>query len=234
MRGHKVQLAVGLKHDIQQFLAAVGGEGGSGPRGNMSDILSDLGNETAAEKEMDAGGSEVDENDSAVIRLANQVIVDAFKARASDIHIEPYGSQKDTMIRYRVDGTCSEYQKVPGAFRRAIVTRIKIMAQLDIAERRKPQDGKIRFQMPDSREIELRVATIPTANANEDVVMRILSASEPIPMDKLGMTERNLTEIRKLADKPYGLILCVGPTGSGKTTTLHSILGYINKPERKT
>src|SRR6059036_790091 len=107
------------------------------------------------------------------------------------------------------------------------------MAQLDIAERRKPQDGKIRFKMPDGREIELRVATIPTANANEDVVMRILSASEPIPMDKLGMTERNLTEIRKLADKPYGLILCVGPTGSGKTTTLHSILGYINKPERK-
>src|SRR5207245_851727 len=171
--------------------------------------------------------------DNPGIRMAIQVIVDAYKARASDIHSEPYGGQKDTVIRYRVDGTCSEYQKVPGAFRRALVTRIKIMAQLDIAERRKPQDGKIRFKMPDSREIELRVATVPTANQNEDVVMRILTASEPMPLDKLGMTERNLTEIKKIAVKPYGLVLCVGPTGSGKTTTLHSILGYINKPERK-
>src|SRR5439155_1246019 len=143
MRGHKVQLAVGLKKDIQQFLAAVGGEGASGAGASMSDILSHPGNETAAEKEMDAGGSEVDENDSAVIRLANQVIVDAFKARASDIHIEPYGSQKDTMIRLRVDGACNEYQRVPGAFRRALVARVKIMAMLDIAERRKKPERKI-------------------------------------------------------------------------------------------
>src|SRR2546430_7610115 len=107
------------------------------------------------------------------------------------------------------------------------------MAQLDIAERRKPQDGKIKFKLPEGREIELRVATIPTANQNEDVVMRILSASEPMPIEKLGMTERNLRELKKVAEKPYGLILCVGPTGSGKTTTLHSVLGYINKPERK-
>src|SRR3989442_1523289 len=114
-----------------------------------------------------------------------------------------------------------------------MVGQSKITAQRDSAERRKPQDGKIRFKMPDGREIELRVATIPTQNANEDVVMRILAASEPIPMDKLGMTERNLIELRKIAEKPYGLILCVGPTGSGKTTTLHSILGHINKPERK-
>jgi type II secretory ATPase GspE/PulE/Tfp pilus assembly ATPase PilB-like protein len=176
---------------------------------------------------------ELDENDSAVIRLANQIIMDAYKARASDIHVEPYGAQKDTVIRYRVDGGCSEYQKIPGAYRRAIVARLKIMAQLDIAERRKPQDGKIKFKLPEGRELELRVATIPTANQNEDVVMRILSATEPIPIEKLGMTERNLREMKKISEKPYGLILCVGPTGSGKTTTLHSVLGYINKPERK-
>src|SRR5207237_3565191 len=113
--------------------------------------------EATAESEMLGGGEvsggEVDENDSAVIRLANQVIMDAFKARASDIHIEPYGMQKDTVVRFRVDGTCSEYQKIPGAFRRAIVTRIKIMAQLDIAERRKPQDGKIRFKTAEGREM---------------------------------------------------------------------------------
>src|SRR6266705_2948063 len=106
------------------------------------------------------------------------------------------------------------------------------MAQLDIAERRKPQDGKFKFKLND-REIELRVATIPTANQNEDVVMRVLSSSELIPLDKVDMTPRNLREIKRIAEKPYGLILCVGPTGSGKTTTLHSLLGYINKPERK-
>ena len=233
MRGHKIQLAVGLKKDIQQFLGMAGGEGTGGARASMSDILSDLGAEAQAEKEQDASGSEVDENDSAVIRLANQVIVDAFKARASDIHIEPYGAAKDTMIRLRIDGGCNEYQRVPGAFRRALVARIKIMAMLDIAERRKPQDGKIKFRMPDGRDIELRVATLPTQGGNEDVVMRILSASEPIPIDKLGMLDRNLREMKSAAEKPYGLILCVGPTGSGKTTTLHSVLGYINKPERK-
>jgi type II secretory ATPase GspE/PulE/Tfp pilus assembly ATPase PilB-like protein len=232
MRGHKVQLAVGLKKDIQQFLGVAGGDSG-GPRASMSEILSDLGAEAQAEKELDATGVEVDENDSAVIRLANQVIVDAYKARASDIHIEPYGSQKDTMIRLRVDGSCTEYQRVPGAFRRALVARIKIMAMLDIAERRKPQDGKIKFKLPDGRDIELRVATLPTQGGNEDVVMRILTASEPIPIDKLGMLDRNMREIKTAAEKPYGLILCVGPTGSGKTTTLHSLLGYINKPDRK-
>ncbi|HEV8583537.1 MAG TPA: GspE/PulE family protein [Methylomirabilota bacterium] len=232
MRGHKIQLAVGLKKDIQQFLGVAGGEGSGGGRASMSDILSDLGAEGVT-KEEDLGSSEVDENDSAVIRLANQVIVDAFKARASDIHIEPYGANKDTMIRLRIDGACNEYQRVPGAFRRALVARIKIMAMLDIAERRKPQDGKIKFKLPDGRDIELRVATVPTQGGNEDVVMRILAASEPIPIEKLGMSDRNLKEIKFAAEKPYGLILCVGPTGSGKTTTLHSVLGYINKPERK-
>src|SRR5919204_1654120 len=232
MRGHKVQLAVGLRKDIQQFLAVAGGEG-TGPRASMSEIISDLGAEASAEKDQDISGVEVDENDSAVIRLANQLIVDAYKARASDIHIEPYGLQKDTMIRLRIDGSCNEYQRVPGAFRRALVARIKIMATLVIAERRKPQDGKIKFKLPDARDIELRVATVPTQGGNEDVVMRILTASEPIPVDKLGMLDRNLRELKAAAEKPYGLILCVGPTGSGKTTTLHSLLGYINKPDRK-
>jgi type II secretory ATPase GspE/PulE/Tfp pilus assembly ATPase PilB-like protein len=107
------------------------------------------------------------------------------------------------------------------------------MASLDIAERRKPQDGKIKFKIGDNKEIELRVATIPTAGYNEDVVMRILAASEPLPVDKMGFSERNLREIKNIAQKPYGIILCVGPTGSGKTTTLHSVLGHINTPDIK-
>jgi type II secretory ATPase GspE/PulE/Tfp pilus assembly ATPase PilB-like protein len=229
LKNRKIKWAVGLRKDILQFLAQAGGE--STPKDSIGTILGDLRAEDVVET-FDMGGGELDENDSAVIRLANQIIVDAYKARASDIHIEPYGAQKDTVIRYRVDGGCSEYQKIPGAYRRAIVARIKIMAQLDIAERRKPQDGKIKFKLSD-REIELRVATIPTANQNEDVVMRILAANELISLDKLEMTERNLRELKRVAEKPYGLILCVGPTGSGKTTTLHSLLGHINKPERK-
>jgi type II secretory ATPase GspE/PulE/Tfp pilus assembly ATPase PilB-like protein len=231
MRAHKVQLAVGLRKDIVQFLHAAGGELSN--KDSMGNILTALGDEAKSGPEEDVSTSDLDENDSAVIRLANQVIVDAFKSRASDIHIEPYGAQKDTMIRLRVDGGCHEYQRIPGAYRRAIVARIKIMAMLDIAERRKPQDGKIKFRLPDNREIELRVATLPTQGGNEDVVMRILAASEPISLDKLGMTDRNLREMKAAAEKPYGLVLCVGPTGSGKTTTLHSVLGHINKPDRK-
>jgi type II secretory ATPase GspE/PulE/Tfp pilus assembly ATPase PilB-like protein len=230
LRGQQIKLAVGLRKDVNMFLAAAGGELQS--RDSIGNIISDLGNEAAVERE-ETTGADIDENDSAVIRLANQVIIDAYKARASDIHVEPYGAQRDTMIRLRIDGQCREYQRIPGAYRRALAARLKIMAQLDIAERRKPQDGKIKFHVPDGRDIELRVATVPTQGGNEDVVMRLLAGSEPIVLDKLGMTERNHREIRAAAEKPYGLILVVGPTGSGKTTTLHSVLAHINRPERK-
>ncbi|MBI2206078.1 MAG: GspE/PulE family protein [Candidatus Rokubacteria bacterium] len=230
LKGQKVKFAVGLRADVTTYLKAASGELNS--KGNISELLGELSSEGGGEEQADPGADGVDENDSTIIRLANQVIMDAFRSRTSDIHIEPYGPQKDTVIRFRIDGACQEYQKIPGAYRRALVARLKIMSNLDIAERRKPQDGKIKFKMPE-REIELRVATIPTAGGNEDVVMRLLAASEPIPIDKLGMTDRNLREIKSAAEKPYGLILVVGPTGSGKTTTLHSVLGYINKPERK-
>jgi type II secretory ATPase GspE/PulE/Tfp pilus assembly ATPase PilB-like protein len=228
---HKINLAVGLRSDILQFLGATAGEVAA--KGSLGDILGDLKADEGTDRDEISSASELDENDSAIIRLANQLIVDAYRARASDIHIEPYGAQKETVIRIRVDGSCTEYQRVPGAYRRAIVARIKIMAQLDISERRKPQDGKIKFKLPDNRDIELRVATVPTAGGNEDVVMRILASNEPIPIDKLGMTDRNLRELKAIAEKPYGLILVVGPTGSGKTTTLHSVLGSINRPDRK-
>ena len=229
LKNRKIRWAVGLRKDILSFLGQVGG--GDAGKDSIGTIIGDLRAEDVGDT-LDVSGGELDENDSAVIRLANQIIVDAYKSRASDIHIEPYGAQRDTVIRYRIDGGCSEYQKIPGAYRRAIVARIKIMAQLDIAERRKPQDGKIKFKVAD-REIELRVATIPTANQNEDVVMRVLSSSELVPLDKLDMTPRNLRELKRISEKPYGLILCVGPTGSGKTTTLHALLGHINKPDRK-
>ena len=230
LRGQQIQLAVGLRKDISMFLTMAGDEVHS--RDSIGNIISDLGNEASVERE-ETAGTDIDENDSAVIRLANQIIIDACKARASDIHVEPYGAQHDTMIRLRIDGQCREYQRIPGVYRRALAARLKIMAQLDIAERRKPQDGKIKFRVSDGRDIELRVATLPTQGGNEDVVMRVLTATEPIALDKLGMTERNHHEIRAAAEKPYGLVLVVGPTGSGKTTTLHSVLAHINRPERK-
>ncbi|MFB3818881.1 MAG: ATPase, T2SS/T4P/T4SS family [Candidatus Methylomirabilales bacterium] len=230
-----IRFAVALRKDILQFVQAATGEAAapSLPTGNIADIMGELVNEAEQEKQEDAAAAAaVDENDSAIVRLANQIIVDAFKAGVSDIHIEPYGDKRETVIRFRVDGSCFEYNKVPAAYRRALVSRYKIMSRLDIAERRKPQDGKIKFLIG-NREIELRVATVPTAGYNEDVVMRILAASEPMPLDKLNLSERNLRELQAVAAKPYGIILCVGPTGSGKTTTLHAILGSINTPERK-
>jgi type II secretory ATPase GspE/PulE/Tfp pilus assembly ATPase PilB-like protein len=239
--GLNIRFAVSLRRDIAQFLASATGQsdagGGGGGRKldeNVSDILGELVTEAQAEAMEDASaGSGLDENDSAIVRLANQIIADAFRQNASDIHIEPYGEKRETLVRFRVDGDCFEYMKIPQSYRRAIVSRLKIMASLDIAERRKPQDGKIKFKLTETKEIELRVATIPTSGYNEDVVMRILAASEPLPLDKMGFSDRNLKGIKDISEKPYGIILCVGPTGSGKTTTLHSVLGNINTPDIK-
>ena len=230
--GRTIHFAVGLRRDILQFLYAASGEADPTAKGALADIMGELVSEAEVEKLEDASAGVVDENDNAIVRLANQIISDAYRMGGSDIHVEPYGEKQETMIRFRVDGSCFEYQKIPPAYRRALVSRYKIMARLDIAERRKPQDGKIKF-MVGNKEIELRVATVPTAGFNEDIVMRILAASEPLPLEKLNMSERNLREIKNIAVKPYGIILCVGPTGSGKTTTLHAILGHINTIERK-
>jgi type II secretory ATPase GspE/PulE/Tfp pilus assembly ATPase PilB-like protein len=235
--GLNIRFAVSLRRDIVQFLNAATGQGDTSGRKldeNVSDILGELVTEAQAEAAEDAsalGG--LDENDSAIVRLANQIIADAYRQNVSDIHIEPYGEKRETIVRFRVDGSCFEYMRIPQSYRRAIVSRLKIMASLDIAERRKPQDGKIKFKLGENKEIELRVATLPTAGYNEDVVMRILAASEPLPLEQMGFSERNLREIKEIAEKPYGIILCVGPTGSGKTTTLHSVLGFINTPDIK-
>ena len=234
--GLTIRFAVSLRRDIAQFLGSSTGAGDTGGRKldeNVSDILGELVTEAQAEATEEAAGSGLDENDSAIVRLANQIIADAYRQNASDIHIEPYGEKRETLVRFRVDGDCFEYMKIPQSYRRAIVSRLKIMASMDIAERRKPQDGKIKFKLSESREIELRVATLPTAGYNEDVVMRILAASEPLPLDKMGFSDRNLKELKAISEKPYGIILCVGPTGSGKTTTLHSVLGNINTPDIK-
>lgn len=236
--GLNIRFAVSLRRDIAQFLSSATGQSDSGGNGrkldeNVSDILGELVTEAQSEATEESAGGGLDENDSAIVRLANQIIADAYRQSASDIHIEPYGEKRETLVRFRVDGECFEYMKIPQSYRRAIVSRLKIMASLDIAERRKPQDGKIKFKLSETKEIELRVATLPTAGYNEDVVMRILAASEPLPLDKMGFSDRNLKMLKEISEKPYGIILCVGPTGSGKTTTLHSVLGNINTPDIK-
>jgi len=137
------------------------------------------------------------------------------------------------VIRFRVDGACHVYQTLPYTYKNAVCSRIKIMADLDIAERRLPQDGKIKFRRYGPLDIELRVASIPTTGKNEDIVMRLLPSGEPIPLDQMGMSERTYADFVEVIQKPYGIVLCVGPTGSGKTTTLHSALRHINKTETK-
>ncbi|HVO29384.1 MAG TPA: GspE/PulE family protein, partial [bacterium] len=231
-RGNVV-FAVGLRDEILGCI-----DRSAGAKGDVGDILKGLADDEkaaavgAVADEDDEKAAEGAESDSKIIKLVDQIIIDAFNKRASDIHVEPYGKEGDVEVRFRIDGDLQKYQNLPPSARTAVVARIKIMAGLDIAERRKPQDGKIRFKMPDKM-IELRVATIPTVNGNEDVVMRILAASKPLPLDKIAMSERNLSELKRLMAQPYGLILCVGPTGSGKTTTLHSALGYINTVDMK-
>jgi type II secretory ATPase GspE/PulE/Tfp pilus assembly ATPase PilB-like protein len=197
----------------------------------LIDKLKGVGSDGESVDEADATVEE-EPSDSAIVVLVNQIIGDAYRRGASDIHVEPYGNEKPIRIRYRVDGDCFTAHQVPCQHRNSLVSRIKIMARLDISERRKPQDGKIRFRLGDGQ-IELRVATIPTANGNEDVVMRILANAKPVPLAQLRLSARNLDELSKLVRQPYGLLLCVGPTGSGKTTTLHSALGTINDEETK-
>ena len=228
--GMTIRYAVGLRRDIEQFLHLATGQGTSG---SIGAILGELINEIQLESAIDSVSGAIDENDSAIVRLTNQVIAEADRLGASDIHIEPYADRKDMTVRLRIDGTCFTYMRIPAANRRAVVSRIKVMANLDIAERRKPQDGKIRYRLAKDREIEIRVATLPTSGQDEDVVLRLLTAKQPMPLDAMEFAPAILQAIQTIAERPYGIILCVGPTGSGKTTTLHAILKHINTDERK-
>ena len=170
--------------------------------------------------------------DDATVRLVDRIISDAYRMNASDIHLEPDPVQNDLRVRIRIDGACQELRRLSPRQRRPVLTRVKILAELDIAERRKPQDGKIAFRVGDEN-IELRVATLPLAGNQEAAVLRVLASGGPIPIEKLGLTPRNLAGIREAISRPYGMVLSVGPTGSGKTTTLHSLLAVLNTEDRK-
>ena len=216
-----------FKETIDQFF------GTEGDLTSVGDLLSgmDGGDDEEGAELSEADLSAAAENE--LVKLVNKIIMDAYRQNASDIHIEPRPGKEKTMIRFRKDGSLEPYIEIPATYRNALAARIKIMCDLDISERRKPQDGKIKFKKYAPLDIELRVATIPSAGGVEDIVMRILAAGEPIPLDKLGVLPHNLERLKTAVSKPYGLFFVCGPTGSGKTTTLHSVLNFLNTPETK-
>jgi type II secretory ATPase GspE/PulE/Tfp pilus assembly ATPase PilB-like protein len=234
MKTNKVTVSVAIREDIEAFINHFYSQNASGNESaSVDEVLEDfdlMPDVAFEEEEEEIEVDEVDEASSKVVKLVDQVIIAAYRKNSSDIHIEPSPITKATSIRFRLDGVCQEYMKVPNSMVRGIISRIKIMSNLDIAERRLPQDGKIKFRRKGVPPFELRVATLPTAGGFEDVVMRILASAGAMKLDEMELTQRNLNVMKSVIAKPYGLILAVGPTGSGKTTSLHAILGHINKP----
>lgn len=220
---YRVTTGEEFRQSLDQFFGALA------ELGSVGELLSELGDDEGEAPRDDVAAAA----DNELVRLVNKIIVDAYQQGASDIHIEPRPGKEKTLVRLRKDGSLVPYIEIPASLRAPLVTRLKIMSDLDISEKRKPQDGKIKFKKYGPLDIELRVATLPTAGGLEDVVMRILAAGEPIPLDRLGLSRSNRERLIECIEKPYGLFFVCGPTGSGKTTTLHSILGHLNRPDTK-
>jgi type II secretory ATPase GspE/PulE/Tfp pilus assembly ATPase PilB-like protein len=217
LRKKKIEYCLAEKEDILKFidyfygvepLPEASGEAGNGT-GPMPEINADI------------------------INLVNDLIEEAYVRRASDIHIEPDVKDRLVNVRLRIDGECIPYKTFPYEYRAPIISRVKIMSNLDITEKRLPQDGKIMYKRFTGEELELRVATMPTYGYTEDVVLRILTRGTIMSLEELSMPTDTYERIRKLITKPYGLILLVGPTGSGKTTTAHAVIQVLNKPNVK-
>lgn len=238
----EIEFNFGLKIDVINFLNSLLEQGEAQinqvKTEEMSNLLTSLQKENKdsnLELKFDddnEDANDAQEVDSTIIRLVNKILTDGYEKKVSDIHIEPGIGKENVLVRFRKDGECYVYEEIPFLYKQAITTRIKIMARLDIAEKRIPQDGKIKLRYQNAN-IEFRVAICPTVGDNEDSVLRILSQSKPIPLDALCFSSQNMERIKRNIVKPHGLVLVVGPTGSGKTTTLHSCLGFINKPNKK-
>ncbi|GAB3012265.1 GspE/PulE family protein [Bowmanella dokdonensis] len=219
------EINVGLPNSILQYLGENTGSGGT--PGEMDEILDEIG---GGAEDLEEQAEDLSDDAPAVVRLVSRILHDAKRLNASDIHVD---AEKNgpTRVRMRVDGVCRDITQVPASHHNAVVARIKILANLNIAEKRVPQDGKLAVKMS-GQLVEVRVATIPTV-AGEGVVMRILASGGAMPMEKLNLAPRNEAVMREMIKKPHGIILVVGPTGSGKTTTLHAVLGELNTPEKK-
>ncbi|MFC1515950.1 ATPase, T2SS/T4P/T4SS family [Thermodesulfobacteriota bacterium] len=237
IQAKKINYTIGVREDIEATVKQFY-EGGTPSEeameddaGDDYDMIPDI--EFEEEVDEDEETDELDESSSQVVRMVDQVLISAYRKGASDIHIEPSPLTKKLVVRLRIDGVCQEVLHIPVASARAMLSRLKIMSNLDIAERRLPQDGKIKFKRKGIKSFELRLATLPTVGGYEDAVLRILAESGAMKLDGMGLIERNLSITKHCISQPYGLFLVVGPTGSGKTTTLHSALGHINKPGTK-
>src|SRR5436190_18638482 len=179
-------------------------------------------------EEIDLDRLAVESEDAPVVKIVNLILVQALKEKASDIHIEPF--DRVLKLRYRVDGALVEASSPPKALQMPIASRIKILAGLDIAERRLPQDGRFRIRVS-GKEVDLRVSILPTVHGEKIVIRLLDKGALSGSIDQLGMDEYPLGTFRKAVDAPHGMILVTGPTGSGKTTTLYSVLGELNNPE---
>lgn len=230
----KVEIVVASSNDIESAIKKYYG-GGTG-RQTLQDLVLEIGNNETGAGAAVAAAAAVEESgnaDHVLVKLVNTIITDAFEQGASDIHIENMRDNLPTRIRFRKDGVMFDYSEVPPELKSALVSRLKIMCRLDISERRRPQDGKIDFSQFGGQKIELRVLTMPTTDGLEDVVMRILAAPKAVSMETLGLSDYAMAGLKRIAERPHGLLFVCGPTGSGKTTTLHSVLSHINTPDRK-
>ncbi len=227
LTGMRVIRLLGRERDIRDKFT----KGGQQQAAGFDDVVQQIGAEFGGTNVDKIEEELVNEESGPIIQLANRIIEDAYYMGASDIHIEP--QEKEVIVRYRVDGLCQEKLRLPGMVGPALVARLKIMCNLDISERRLPQDGRIVFKQftKKSLDLDLRVSTAPL-NHGEGVVMRILDKQKStLPLTALGFSDANLTKYREVIRQPYGMILHCGPTGSGKSMTLYSALNEINSPE---
>lgn len=235
-RSSKLAYRVSTLLEFEQTLVQLYGAEGEGSS-SIGQLLAEMDGRAVDDAAMDESAPddllESAATDNELVKFVNKLIMDAYQQRASDIHIEPMPGKSKTGIRFRIDGSLVPYIEVPAHYRQALITRLKIMCDLDISERRKPQDGKISFKKHGPLDIELRLATIPSAGGVEDVVMRILATGEPIPLQQLGLSTHNRARLESTVSQPHGLFYVCGPTGSGKTTTLHSILNFLNTADTK-
>lgn len=206
----------------------------AGVEDDLTNLLAEVARVRSPETERDddARDTEDRDSDSLAARLVRRLVLDAQERGASDVHFEPSGTRGGLRVRLRVDGDCIDHATVPGTFRSSLVQRMKVLADLDLAERRRPQDGRFRVQSGDVA-VDVRMATLPTVGDNEDVTLRLLSAWRPRPLDEMDFSESNLAQFQSIIGAPYGIVLVVGPTGSGKTTTLHAAVGALNTADRK-
>jgi len=226
LTGYNIEVVVASEDSIKRAIERFYEQGQ-----NLGDIMGDFDDSDLelvhGDDDLDIGALEKESEDAPVVKLVNLILTDAIKRTASDIHIEPY--EKEFRVRYRIDGVLYEVMKPPLKLKNAITSRVKIMSELDIAERRLPQDGRIKMKLGRGKEMDYRVSVLPTL-FGEKTVLRLLDKSNlQLDMTKLGFEVKQLTDFQKAIHQPFGMVLVTGPTGSGKTTTLYSALSELNK-----